>query len=54
MNRTMTLIASGLVTAGIATALFLPGRQTANVVKSAGNAGSQLFGTVISGKKQPA
>lgn len=50
MNKTATILASGLVTAGIATAIFLPGRQTANVITASGNAGSKLFGTVITGK----
>lgn len=41
---------AGLITIGIITALVLPGRNTASVIKSTGQAGSGLLGTAISGK----
>lgn len=50
MGKTGTIIATGLVTIGIVTAATLPGRQTVQVVKAGGTAGSGLFRTVISGK----
>lgn len=45
-----TIIAAGLVTIGLATAVFLPGRQTIGVVKAGGNAGQGLLSTAITGK----
>lgn len=49
MGRTGTIFVSGLVTIGVVTALFLPGRQTVAGVKAFGNAGSNLLGTAIKG-----
>ena len=49
MNRPLTIFVAGLVTIGIATALLLPGRPTAGVIKATGQAGSGLLGTAIKG-----
>ena len=49
MNKTGTLFVGGLVTIGVVTALFLPGRQTVQGIKAAGSSGSQLLGTAIKG-----
>jgi hypothetical protein len=43
------LFMTGVVTAGVATALLLPGRPTAQVIKATGQAGSNLLGTAIKG-----
>lgn len=48
-GRAATLFFSGIITIGIATALFLPGRQTVQGVKAFGSAGSGLLGTAIRG-----
>lgn len=53
MGKNLTILISGLVTAGIITTLVLPGRNTAAVAASGGNAISNVFGTVISGKATP-
>lgn len=50
MGRTGTIFVSGLITIGVVTALFLPGRQTVAGVKAFGQAGSGLLGTAIRGK----
>jgi hypothetical protein len=41
---------AGVVTIGVITALFMPGRTTAQGVTAAGNASSKLLGTAIKGK----
>ena len=41
---------AGVVTIGIITALTLPGRKTAENIKAAGQAGSGLLGTAITGR----
>lgn len=51
MGRTGSILAVGLVTIGLATALTLPGRQTAQAATGFGNAGAHLFSTVITGKR---
>ncbi|MGH2866765.1 MAG: hypothetical protein ACRDNK_04235 [Solirubrobacteraceae bacterium] len=43
-------LAAGFVAIGMATALFLPGRQTAPVIKATGNAVQGVFKTTITGK----
>jgi hypothetical protein len=43
MGKTATILAAGLVSIGMATALFAPGRQTTSGIKAAGTAGSSLF-----------
>jgi hypothetical protein len=48
-GRAATLFVSGVVSIGIVTALFLPGRQTVQGVKAFGTAGSGLLGTAIKG-----
>lgn len=42
----------GLTVIGLATTAFMPDRKTADVAKAFGSAGSSLYGTVITGKKQ--
>lgn len=44
------IIASGIVTIGIITAVVLPGRNTVGVIRAGGNAGQGLFSTAITGK----
>ena len=39
----------GVVTIGLATALFMNGRNTAGVITAGGNAASGLLGTAIKG-----
>lgn len=39
----------GVVGIGLATALFMPGRQTAGVAKAGFSGASQLLGTAIKG-----
>ena len=41
----------GLTAVALVTTAVLPDRGTAGVIRAAGTAGSQLYGTVISGKK---
>lgn len=50
MGRNVSMLVAGVVTIGVITALVLPGRQTAPALKAAGQAGSGLLGTAISGK----
>lgn len=50
MGKTMTIFAGGIVTIGVITALFMPGRQTVAGIKAGGNAASGLLGTAIRGK----
>lgn len=40
---------AGVITIGIITALVMNGRQTTNVIKATGSAGSNLLGTAIKG-----
>lgn len=48
-GKAATLFISGVVGIGMATALFLPGRQTVGGIKAFGQAGSGLLGTAIKG-----
>lgn len=48
-GRAATLFVSGLISIGIVTALFLPGRQTVQGIKAGGQAASGLLGTAIKG-----
>lgn len=48
-SKPLTIFVAGVVTIGVITALFLPGRQTASGVKAIGQAGSGLLGTAIKG-----
>jgi hypothetical protein len=50
MGKSLDIFIAGVVTIGIITALFLPGRTTATGIKAAGTAGQGLLGTAISGK----
>jgi len=50
MGRTAQLFTAGLVSIGIITALTLNGRNTVDLTKAGGNAGSKLLGTAITGK----
>lgn len=47
--RPIEVFVAGVITIGIATALFAPGRQTAQTVTAAGKASSNLLSTAISG-----
>lgn len=47
--KTLDIFVAGVVTIGIITALVLPGRETANVIKASGSASSGLLGTAIKG-----
>jgi hypothetical protein len=49
MSDTAKVFVSGLVTIGIITALFLPGRSTVAGIGAIGNAGSGLINTSIKG-----
>lgn len=48
-SKAVDIFIGGVVTIGIITALMLPGRQTASVIKSTGQAGQGLLGTAIKG-----
>lgn len=50
MGRNAEVFVAGVVTIGIITALVMNGRNTANVIKATGTAGSNLLGTAIRGK----
>ena len=50
MGKTGTIFISGLITIGVVTALFMPGRQTVQGVKAFGDSGSKLLGTAIRGQ----
>lgn len=43
------LFMTGVVVAAVATAVLLPGRPTAKVIKATGDASSNLLGTAIKG-----
>lgn len=49
MAEAMKLGISGLITIGIITALFLPGRQTVAGIKAGGTAAQGLLKTAIRG-----
>lgn len=49
MSDSVKVFVAGLVTIGIITAAFLPGRQTVAGISAAGTAGSGLLGTAIRG-----
>lgn len=49
MSDTLKVFVAGLVTIGIITAAFLPGRQTVQGISAAGSAGSGLLSTAIKG-----
>jgi len=49
MSKTIEIFIAGVVTIGVITALVLPGRNTANVIKTSGAAAQGLLGTAIKG-----
>lgn len=49
MSDTVKVFVAGLVTIGIITAAFLPGRTTVAGIGAAGTAGSGLLSTAING-----
>ena len=46
---TVRVFVAGVITIGVITALFLPGRQTVAGITAAGSASSNLLGTAIKG-----
>jgi hypothetical protein len=50
VERPLTILISGVITIGIITALFMPGRQTVAGIKAAGTASQGLLRTSITGK----
>lgn len=49
MQEIVKAFVVGVVGIGMATALLMNGRQTANVIKAGGSASSQVLGTAIKG-----
>jgi hypothetical protein len=49
MGDTVKILVTGVITIGIITALFLPGRSTVQGIKAAGSASSGLLNTAIKG-----
>jgi hypothetical protein len=49
MQDTIRIFVAGVITIGVITALFLPGRQTVAGIKAAGSASSGLLNTAIKG-----
>jgi len=49
MGDTVKIFVTGLITIGVITALFLPGRSTVAGIGAIGNAGSGLLNTAIKG-----
>lgn len=49
MQETVRLFVAGVISIGIITALFMPGRQTVAGIKAGGQAASGLLGTAIKG-----
>lgn len=49
MQDTVRIFIAGVITIGIITALFMPGRQTVSGIKAAGTASSGLLNTAIKG-----
>jgi hypothetical protein len=49
MQDTLRIFVAGVITIGVVTALFLPGRSTVQAIGAAGNASSNLLGTAIKG-----
>lgn len=49
MQETVRIFVAGVITIGVITALFLPGRQTVAGIKAAGGASSGLLNTAIKG-----
>jgi hypothetical protein len=49
MQDTVKIFVTGVITIGIITALFMPGRTTVQGIKAAGSASSGLLNTAIKG-----
>jgi hypothetical protein len=49
MVDVLKVFVTGVITIGVITALFLPGRQTVAGIKAGGAAASGLLGTAIKG-----
>jgi hypothetical protein len=49
MADALKILVSGVITIGVITALFLPGRSTVAGIKAGGQAASGLLGTAIKG-----
>lgn len=49
MGKSAQIFVTGIVTIGIITALFLPGRSTVQGIGAIGTASSGLLGTAIKG-----
>jgi hypothetical protein len=49
MQDTIRIFVAGVITIGVITALFLPGRQTVAGINAVGNASSGLLNTSIKG-----
>lgn len=49
MQDTVKVLITGVITIGIITALFMPGRSTVAGIKAAGGAASGLVNTAIRG-----
>jgi hypothetical protein len=49
MEQTIRIFVSGVITIGVITALFLPGRSTVKGIGAIGDASSKLLGTAIKG-----
>lgn len=49
MQETVKLLVTGVITIGIITALFLPGRTTVQGITAGGQAASGLLNTAIKG-----
>lgn len=49
MNDTIRIFVAGVITIGVITALFLPGRTTVQAIGAAGSASSGLLNTAIKG-----
>lgn len=49
MQDTVKILVTGVITIGIITALFLPGRQTVQGIKASGQAAQGLLNTAIKG-----
>lgn len=49
MEDTVRIFVAGIITIGVITALFLPGRKTVQGITAAGKASSGLLNTAIKG-----
>jgi hypothetical protein len=49
MEGTLKIFVSGVITIGVITALFLPGRKTVSGIKAIGSATSGVLSTAIKG-----